>query len=171
MTSTTRESVLGHTVSRFTTEQTTKSFAATISILPRTKERKMQIRASFFQHMTRNGGYSFTPTISFHAVIPNDSRVFRLAEGDDLDGLKQMLQDGLASLTDCDMNGRSLLGVRDTILAETTMPLLTYESAVCIPEDPTWVLTRISASTLSQKGQMLTRSKPLTVTSQCMWRL
>jgi hypothetical protein len=116
MASTTRESILGHTVSKFTPEKIIKSFAGTISILPRTKQRQMQIRASFFQHMTQNGAYSFAPTISFHAVIPNDSKVFQLIEDGDLDGLKQMLQDGLASLTDCDTNGRSLLGVRDSIL-------------------------------------------------------
>jgi hypothetical protein len=135
MTSTTRESTVGHTVSRVTTEQTTKSFAGTISILPRTKKRKMQIRASFFQHMTQNGGYSFAPTISFHAVIPNDSKVFQLVEDGDLDGLKQMLQDGLASLTDCDMDGRSLLGVRFSILAGDTMPWLTCKSTVCAPTE------------------------------------
>jgi hypothetical protein len=117
MTSTTREFTLGHTVSRFTTEKTTKAFAGTISILPRTKKRKMQIRASFFQHMTQNGGYSFAPTISFHAVIPDDSKVFQLVEDGDLHGLRQMLQDGLASLTDCDTYGRSLLGVEDSTFA------------------------------------------------------
>ena len=92
-------------------EVATAAFAGTITLLPKTKRKKLKIRAFFSQYMMKNGTFSFAPTLSFHAVIPDDSPVFRLVEDGDLEGLKQMLQDGLASVTDCDTRGRSLLAV------------------------------------------------------------
>lgn len=92
-------------------EEVTETFTGTLTLLPKTKERNMKIRAFFTQKKLASGSFSFLPTLSFHAVIPDDSKVFQIIKRGDLDGLCRMLQDRLASLTDCDTQGRSLLWV------------------------------------------------------------
>ena len=92
-------------------EVVTEAFAGTLTLLPKTKGKKMKLRAFFAQHVMRNGVFSFAPTLSFHAIIPDNSSVFQLIESGDLEGLKQILQNGRASLTDCNTSGNSLLGV------------------------------------------------------------
>lgn len=54
---------------------------------------------------------SLRPTVSFSAILPNGSEVFRKVKNGDLDGLRQMLAEGTASLSDCNERGNSLLTV------------------------------------------------------------
>lgn len=90
----------------------TEAFAGTLTLLPQTTTKRMKVRAFFTQKVMRSGAFSFSPVLSFHAIIPDDSEVFRLVEGGDIEGLTKLLQRRSASLTDCDTKGRSLLGVR-----------------------------------------------------------
>lgn len=62
--------------------------------------------------------FDFTPsldpcaTITYQAMIPSDSKVFRIAQSGDVGELLELLNGGTASLTDRDEEGRSLLNVR-----------------------------------------------------------
>jgi hypothetical protein len=72
---------------------------------------------------------SLKPTISFTAIIPDDSEIFALARGGDLQGIIKHVQQGHASLTDCDTKGRTLLNVRKAIwMIVPFRRLLTQES-------------------------------------------
>lgn len=51
------------------------------------------------------------PILSFSALLPDDSRVFRLIKSGNLKGLIRMLTLGEARLSDRDSSGRSLLNV------------------------------------------------------------
>ena len=85
---------------------------AVLGIFQRQEEKNIKIRAFFTQKVATSGSFSFLPTISFHAVIPDDSKVFQFVREGNLEGLVGLLKDGLASLTDCDTQGRSLLWVK-----------------------------------------------------------
>lgn len=90
-----------------------EKLAGTLKLLTKTKnKRNIKIRAFFVQQVLSQGTLSISPVLSFHAIIPDDSKVFQLIKHGDLQGLKQILQDGEASLTDRDTLSRSLLGVR-----------------------------------------------------------
>lgn len=80
----------------------TETFAGSLTLMPKTKKRRMKIRAFFVQNVIKRGAFSISPTISFHAVIPDDSEVFHCIRNGDLRGLIKLLEEGLASLTDCD---------------------------------------------------------------------
>jgi hypothetical protein len=95
-----------------TDEEIIETFAGTMTLLPKTTGKNIKIRAFFTQKVATRGSFSFIPILSFHAVIPDDSRVFQLIEEGNLHELIGMLKDGLASLTDCDTQGRSLLWVK-----------------------------------------------------------
>jgi len=61
--------------------------------------------------------FDFTPhldpsaTITYQAIIPNDSEVFKIAGSGEVKELIELLVKGTASLTDRDEEGRSLLNV------------------------------------------------------------
>lgn len=59
----------------------------------------------------QNRTVCFTPTLTFRAMVPSDSEVFRVVEGGSVKKLKKLLSSGAASLGDCDSMGRSLLNV------------------------------------------------------------
>jgi hypothetical protein len=50
-------------------------------------------------------------TITYQAMIPNDSKVFKIAESGKVEDLIGLLKNGDASLTDRDEEGRSILNV------------------------------------------------------------
>ena len=45
-------------------------------------------------------------------MIPDDAEIFRYIKNDDAYGIQNLVQQGLASLSDCDSLGRPLLYVR-----------------------------------------------------------
>jgi hypothetical protein len=50
--------------------------------------------------------------LTYQAMVPNDSEVFKIIDAGDVEALKKALAMKTASLTDRDENGRSLLSVR-----------------------------------------------------------
>lgn len=54
------------------------------------------------------------PILSFRSTIPDNSKIFDVAKFGSPRDLQAMIYDGLASLNDCDTNGRSLLNVSNT---------------------------------------------------------
>jgi len=73
---------------------------------------RLQIRATFLQKIKNDGSFSLLPTLAFSAVLPVDSDAFVCAKRGDLQGLLRLLNEGKASLWDCDTGGRQLLHVR-----------------------------------------------------------
>ena len=73
---------------------------------------RLQIRATFLQKIKNGGSFSLFPTLAFSAVLPVGSEAFVCAESGDLQGLMRLLNEGKASLWDCDTQGRQLLHVR-----------------------------------------------------------
>lgn len=67
------------------------------------------------------------PTLSFRSTIPDDSMIFDVAKFGSPHDLQALIYDGLASLNDCDTNGRSLLNV--SMITNRLEMILTFKSA------------------------------------------
>jgi hypothetical protein len=70
----------------------------------------------------------FLPTLSFRSTIPDDSRVFDVAKFGSPRDLQAMIYDKLASLNDCDTNGRSLLNV--SVITDRLEMILIFMSSM-----------------------------------------
>lgn len=70
-----------------------------------------RIAVDFQQRMSYEGSFLKKPALSVSALLPRDSKVFRLIENGDLDGLIKSLSLREAFLTDRDCDGRCLLNV------------------------------------------------------------
>ncbi len=104
-------------------------FEGTINLIPASDFSRTKISTSFLQKSTVNGYMSLKPTLSFTAIIPDDSEIFTLTRRGDLQGIIDHVQQGHASLTDCDTKGRTLLNVRKAIsMTVDFRRLLTRES-------------------------------------------
>ena len=86
-------------------------FTGVLTLMPKMTRQRAKIRASFIQKVLREGVLSICPAISFHAIVPNDSPVFEIVKRGDVQSLRKLLDQGSASLTDCDTDGHSLLWV------------------------------------------------------------
>lgn len=87
-------------------------FEGTVSFISKRTDWRTKISASFIQRLTRDGFFSLSPRLSFCAIIPDHSEIFALVENGDLKGIINLLQQGKASQSDCDSEGRTLLNVR-----------------------------------------------------------
>ena len=92
-------------------QQVENVFEGTVSLIPERDVSRTKISASFVQKWTKNGHFSLKPSLSFCAVIPDNSHIFSLTSKGDLKGIINHIQHGHASLTDCDSKGRTLLNV------------------------------------------------------------
>jgi hypothetical protein len=88
-----------------------ESFSATVDYLPARSFPKTKISASFQQFMRFRSTVSMNPTLSFCAIIPNDAKIFDHIKQDDVSAVKSLIEQGEASISDCDPVGRSLLFV------------------------------------------------------------
>lgn len=95
----------------FTPRNPIEWFEGTVSLRPKTGSSRKKVLLSFLQRFSGSGFTSINPTLSFHALLPNDSEIFCAIEDGDLLTLLRILNDKEASLTDCDTEGRSLLSV------------------------------------------------------------
>ena len=94
------------------TESANEAFAAKVVVTPTsTIVSNVQIIIDLASRTCQNRTVYFTPTLTFHAMIPDDSEVFRVVQGGSVKRLKKLLSSGAASLGDCDPEGRSLLNV------------------------------------------------------------
>jgi hypothetical protein len=89
-----------------------ESFSATIDYLPNGSFPKSKISVSFEQFISFRNATSLNPVLSFCAMIPGDAKILQLVFEDDVHGVQRMIEQGQASLSDCDAKGRSLLYVR-----------------------------------------------------------
>ena len=93
-------------------ESVDESFTAKVLVTPTSAPlSKFQIIIDIASRTHQSGTICFTPTLTFCAMIPNDSEVFRVVEGGSVGKLKKLLSSEAASIGDCDPMGRSLLNV------------------------------------------------------------
>jgi hypothetical protein len=86
-------------------------FLANVTVMPEpTDSSQIRMMASI-QQAIGPGSYTLKSTISFSAVIPKKSAIFRMAVTGDLQGIKKFIEQGKASLWDCDPDGFTLLHV------------------------------------------------------------
>ena len=94
------------------TESADEAFAAKILVTPtQASASNLQIAIDTVSRTYRNRTIYFTPTLTFRAMVADDSEVFRVVEGGSVKKLRMILSSGKASLGDCDSMGRSLLNV------------------------------------------------------------
>ena len=90
---------------------TTESFSGTVTLLASKSSCRSKIHIAFIQKLTVAGFSKLSHSISFSSMIPDDSKVFEIATKGSTEELARLFADGLASSTDCDTQGRSLLNV------------------------------------------------------------
>ncbi len=94
------------------TESFDEEFAAKMLVTPTSASlSSYQIVIDIASRINQNRTICFTPTLTFRVMVPDDSEVFRVVKGGSVKKLKKLLQSGVASLGDCDSEGRSLLNV------------------------------------------------------------
>ncbi|KAK3178386.1 hypothetical protein OEA41_000521 [Lepraria neglecta] len=82
-----------------------------VSFTPRARERTIGVFVRFIKVPNASHGPPIRPYIKTFNVIPEDSEVFQLIAGDDLQGLRGLFDSGKASPFDVDSHGYSLLAV------------------------------------------------------------
>ncbi|KAJ9614645.1 hypothetical protein H2200_002782 [Cladophialophora chaetospira] len=91
-------------------DATTQVFSATLEYLPSSNFAYAKIVASVVHRAGLFGSTTLYPSLTVSPIVPAQSEVFAAIKTGDLTGLKSLLQEGRASLKDCDPQGRSLLG-------------------------------------------------------------
>ncbi|KAL9065483.1 MAG: hypothetical protein Q9161_008188 [Pseudevernia consocians] len=92
------------------TESADEAFAAKLLVTPTSASvSNLQIVIDIASRTYQNRTIYFTPTLTFRAMVADDSEVFRVVGGGSVKKLGMLLSSGAASLGDCDSMGRSLL--------------------------------------------------------------
>lgn len=95
-----------------TGEDTQKECVTTVTFMPNYAQNPYMIVASeYFSQYSSRQHVSSISYLAINPVLPTESRVFQVVERGDLQQLREMLQNGEASLRDTDVNGCSLLHV------------------------------------------------------------
>lgn len=106
-------------------ESSDEAFAARLLITPASApSSNIQIVIDLASKTHYDRAIYFTPTITFRAMVPDDSEVFRVVEGGSVKKLKKLISSGRASLGDCDSMGRSLLNVSQSEAEEHALHTL-----------------------------------------------
>jgi hypothetical protein len=86
-------------------------FFGRLKFVPNGSSLQAVMTASFTQRVRNQISQSLNFNISFRNRIPDDSDIFRFVADGNLNAIIGLFREGLASLTDCDTSGRSLLSV------------------------------------------------------------
>ena len=113
-----------------------ESFSATIDYLPNGSFPKSKISVAFEQFISFRDATSRNPVLSFCAMIPDDAEILYLISEDDVHGVQRMIEQGRASLSDCDSMGRSLLFVRCISAKDWRLDSLISDSMLSALADP-----------------------------------
>ena len=106
-------------------ESSDEAFAARLLITPASApSSNIQIVIDLASKTHQDRAIYFTPTITFRAMVPDDSEVFRVVEGGSVKKLKKLISSGRASLGYCDSMGRSLLNVSQSKAEEHALHTL-----------------------------------------------
>lgn len=85
----------------------------TLCLGPRFPGSDLPVAVHFRQTKTHTGVSFINPVILAYRVVSKDAEVFKVVRIDDLAGLKALLEDGKATLRDCDHEGTTLLHVSE----------------------------------------------------------
>ena len=93
-------------------ESADEAFAAKLLITPVwASSSRYQIVVDVASRTYKDCTMFFPPTLTFRAMIPDDSKIFRVVRGGSVRKLQKLIESGEGSLRDCDPMGRSLLNV------------------------------------------------------------
>lgn len=101
-----------------------RCFEGIVEVFPKAGFHQKKLLVSFYQQYTSIGFRALNPSISFHARIPCKSDIYSAIRDGNMKWMLKLFSDGEAALTDCDIRGRSLLGVSQR-RAPVVAPLLT----------------------------------------------
>lgn len=95
-------------------EPAREAFAARLVVTPTfNAHSKHQIIIDLAHQIHESYRVHLTPSLSFRALISDDSEVFKIVTKGSVKQIVSLLRRGAASLRDCDTTGRSLLNVSD----------------------------------------------------------
>ena len=89
-------------------------FLGKVTYIPDPSTFRTVMSLSFVQKRHIQRAHLLNFNISFRNMVPDESAVFQFIQVGDLDVLIGLFIKGLASLSDCDTKGRSLLNVSST---------------------------------------------------------
>lgn len=95
-------------------------FEAGFTFIPASWLFKTAFAASFLKYANRNGESSISTNLSYYAVVPHDAKVMEFSRTGNVDGIRQLFSQRLATPRDRDGHGRTPLHVRthDLVLSE-----------------------------------------------------
>jgi hypothetical protein len=114
---------------------------ATITVSYIHRESGSRIVALFRYRLGRYSYSSLQPVLTFSAVIPSNSLAFQLARAGDLDGIRTLLNNGKASISNCDGKGKTMLHVcsqrplGDTVL-NSVQVCVPWSTTTCVQISP-----------------------------------
>ena len=77
-----------------------------------------QVILEISQALTKGNNILSTRILSFRSIVPNTSEIFCIVQYGSIENLQKAINEGTASLTDCDPDGRSLLNVGINLLIQ-----------------------------------------------------
>lgn len=95
-------------------------FEAGFTFIPASWLFKAAFAASFLRYANQNGESSISTNISYYALVPHDAKIMEFSRSGNVDGIRQLFSQRLATPRDRDDNGRTPLHVRtrDLVLQE-----------------------------------------------------
>lgn len=95
-------------------------FEAGFTFIPASWLFKTAFAASFLKYANRNGESSISTNLSYYAVVPHDAKIMEFSRTGNVDGIRQLFSQRLATPRDRDGHGRTPLHVRthDLVLSE-----------------------------------------------------
>lgn len=95
-------------------------FEAGFTFIPASWLFKTAFAASFLKYANRNGESSISTNLSYYALVPHDAKIMEFSRSGNVDGIRQLFSQRLATPRDRDGNGRTPLHVRtrDLVLQE-----------------------------------------------------
>ena len=77
-------------------------FSATLDYVPSGQTSNFKITASFRQYARLQSFTSLSPTLTYSAMMPENAEIIRRVKANDVPGMLSLLEQGFASITDCD---------------------------------------------------------------------
>lgn len=95
-------------------------FEAGFTFIPASWLFKTAFAASFLKYANRNGESSISTNLSYYALVPYDAKIMEFSRSGNVDGIRQLFSQRLATPRDRDDHGRTPLHVRtrDLVIQE-----------------------------------------------------
>ena len=86
-------------------------YTSVLEVISRTPSWDYKIIVTLMQQATPRGTELLRSTMIYSAIIPDDAPIWQCIENDDVSGMRSLFEQGEASVSDCNSDGESLLGV------------------------------------------------------------